>query len=134
MPTQQQIENFRRLMAMLVPKTKEQLRVIAENPETPALIVEIIRNHPALLGVGEWNATNLGESKDHASFVRTTEGIITAHGFGHVAEWEYEIAKETLRPTLLRIWLGKTRTKKNLRVLTLTDDEATRARAVMPVA
>lgn len=130
MPTPDAIETFRRLMAKLMPKSKEELKSIAENPATPDVIAEIIRNHPALLGESEWKADDLGESNDHASFVRTTEEIIVAHGFRHTYEWEYEC--DGGRPKLLRIWLGKTRTKKNLRVLTLTEEEVVRAQAVMP--
>jgi hypothetical protein len=120
-PTPEAVAKFRALMEVLTAKSKQELLDMLLDPKTPDLIAEIIRNHPALLGDPAMFATK--PSGSEPDFVGTTEAIIKAHGFGHTYEWEYECEKETFRPKCLRIWIGKKRTAKNLRVLTLTEEE-----------
>ena len=130
MPTEQQYEMFRTMMKTLMTKTKEQLKEMAFDPECPPVVRDIIREHPALLGEC---FHELGPSEEHTPLVSATNAIIKAHGFsGSIQEWEYECDKTTHRPTLLRIWIGKRgRTKKSLRVLTLTEEEATQVAAIL---
>jgi hypothetical protein len=118
------------LMNVLTAMSKYELRDAMLDAKCPAALAELIRSHPALLGecfkvLGDAGDENL------APLVKMTEDIIVAHGFRPSGEWEYECDKATCRPTCLRIWLGKKRTKKNLRVLTLTEDEVTRVQAEM---
>jgi hypothetical protein len=123
MPTEQQMTKFRELMTMLTAKTKEELKEMAFDPKCPPVVRDIIREHPALLGEC---FHELGPSEDHNAFVTATNAIIKAHGFSHTDEWEYELDQTTQRPVCLRIWLGKRgRTKKTLRMLTLTEEETT---------
>jgi len=56
------------------------------------------------------------------SMVQITDDIIKAHGYSHTHEWEYE-CDPTCRPVCLRIWIGQTRRKNNMRKLILTEDE-----------
>lgn len=129
MPTEQQYEMFRTMMKTLIPKTKEELKEMTFDPECPPIVRDIIRQHPALLGEC---FHELGPSEEHTPLVSATNAIIKAHGFSHTMEWEYELDKTTQRPVCLRIWLGKRgRTKKTLRVLTLTEEETTQVAALL---
>ena len=129
MPTDQQYEMFRAMMQTLMAKSKEELKTMMFDPKCPPLIAEIIREHPALLGE---SFKDLGEHPAVPDLVETTNEIIKNHGFsGRITEWEYE-CETTGAPRCLRIWIGKNRTKKNLRMITLTEDEASRVGAIIP--
>lgn len=112
---------LRDILKMLRTKTKIELWGMANNPETPIMIVWAIMTYPEFLGNTKIEEKPSTEAKP---FVTTTEKIIKAHGFSHTYEWEYECEKESREPVCLRIWIGrKGRTKKNLRVLTLTEEQ-----------
>ena len=121
-------EVFRQLLAILMKKTKYELMNEMMDARTPAFISDIIRNHPALLG--GYNVLDDTNQADDP-LVKVTEDIIKAHGFSVTHEWEYDCTTDS-RPVCLSIWLGRgKRTKANLRVLDLTEDEATRVQAVL---
>ena len=101
---------------------------MAMDSETPPFIKELILTHPALLGE---NFQDLGDSDEHAPLVTATNEIIKAHGFAPCMEWEYECDGTTSRPICLRIWIGKTRTKKNMRKLILTGEEVVRVQGIL---
>jgi hypothetical protein len=129
MPTDQQYEMFRTMMTTLMAKTKEDLKGMLFDPKCPPFIRDLIRDHPALLGEC---FHELGPSEEHDPLVMATNAIIKAHGFsGVIHEWEYECDQTTRRPVCLRIWIGKTRTKKTLRVLTLTEEETTQIATIL---
>jgi hypothetical protein len=128
MPTDQQYEMFHTMMTTLMAKTKEELKEMMFDPTCPPFVASLIREHPALLGEC---FHELGPSEDHDPLVTATNAIIKAHGFSSTGEWEYQCDLTTKRPECLRIWLGKKRTKKTLRVLTLTEEEATRVQALL---
>jgi hypothetical protein len=123
--TDQSYEMFRTMMTTLMAKTKEELKEMMFAPTCPPFIASLIREHPALLGEC---FQELGEQKP---LVTATNDIIKAHGFSSTEEWEYQCDLTTKRPECLRLWLGKKRTKKTLRVLTLTEEEATRVQALL---
>ena len=125
MPSDQQMTMFRDLMKTLMPKPKEELRAILEDPDCPTVIKNIIREHPALLGD---RAVGLERNAAVLDFQRETTKLITSKGYKNISEWEYELNQTDGRATCLRIWIGKTRTKKGLRVVTLTEEEATTIR------
>lgn len=129
MPSQQAYDVFRDLMKMLMTKTKKQLLEMAMEPDCPDFIQELIMTHPALLGKDVLDYKER-ESRENDPFVKVTEDIIRAHGFTPPNEWEYECDLEH-KPQCLRIWLGKKRTKKNLRVLKLTDEETARVQDLL---
>jgi hypothetical protein len=127
MPTEQTLTMFRTMMQTLMAKSQEELETMLFDPACPPFVAELIRTHPALLG---HCYKKLGTSEEHSPLVDATEEIIKNHVFtGRIGEWEYE-CNETA-PVFLRIWIGKTRTKKNLRKLTLTEDESRRVQAIL---
>ena len=130
MPTDEVYELFRSVMEQLMPMPKEQLKEMLFDPKCPSIIRDIIRDHPALLGEC---FQELGPSEAHDPLVSATNAIIKAHGFsGQIHEWEYECDKTTHRPVCLRIWIGRgKRTKKNQRVLTLTEEETTQIATIL---
>ena len=104
---------------------------MAFDPECPSIVKEIIRNHPALLGE---SFKEVGPSEEHSPFVTVTESIIKAHGFSHTYEWEYQCDNKTRRAEILRLWIGKKgRTKKNLRTIALTAEEADKVQPFLGV-
>jgi hypothetical protein len=128
MPTDQQTEMFRTMMTTLMAVPKEMLKEMLFDPDCPPFVATLIREHPALLGEC---FHELGSSEHHDPLVTATNAIIKAHGFSHTMEWEYECDQTTHRPRCLRIWLGKKRTKKTLRVLTLTEEETTQIATIL---
>ena len=129
MPTDQQYEMFRKMMTTLMAKTKEELKEMLFDRTCPPIVRDIIREHPALLGEC---FHELGPSEEHTPLVSATNAIIKAHGFsGDIHEWEYECDETTHRPVCLRIWIGKKRTKKNQRMLTLTEEETTQIATIL---
>lgn len=61
-------------------------------------------------------------SAGQVPFVTATERIIEAHGFARITEWEYECEKNG-DVVCLRIWIGRKRGKKNMRILHLTEED-----------
>lgn len=120
---------FREMMKTLTAKTKEELKEMMFDPKCPPFVASLISEHPALLGEC---FQELGSSEEQKPLVTATNEIIKAHGFSSTGEWEYQCDQTTRRPECLRIWLGKRgRTKKTLRVLTLTEEEALRVQALL---
>lgn len=130
MPTPAQKQHFDQLMAVLTSRTKTQLKDMMFDATTPPVIAEIIANHPSLLGDA---LEYVGTIDENISLVAMTEEIIKAHGFKPTFEWEYECDAKTKQPQALRIWIGHRRTKKNMRTLMLTEEEATYIRPALPV-
>ena len=51
MPTDEQYEMFRAIMQTLMAKSKEELKAMLSDPKCPPVIAELIKEHPALLGL-----------------------------------------------------------------------------------
>ena len=75
---------------------------------------------------------HIAHKQDHQQFITATQRIITAHGFKITKDWEYELYAPTHEVVCLRIWIGRTRTKKNVRVLKLTDEEQQQIVSLIP--
>lgn len=73
-------------------------------------------------GAENSHVTEVTPSNATLIFQLLTASIITNRGYKNITEWEYEMSPEK-EVTCLRIWIGRGRSPKRLRVLTLTSLE-----------